>query len=346
MTRRTLRTAAALADAGLISAAEVAQLSPVEAQYAIAVPPHVAARLEGGSKAMFSQFVPTRAELRLTDHERKDPIGDDVHSPVSGIVHRYPDRVLLKPVHVCPVYCRFCFRREQVGPSGEVLSEAELDRAISWITSQPQIFEVILTGGDPLILSEARLRMLVARVAAIPHVGVLRIHTRVPIVAPERVTAERVAALRVPGLATWVGVHVNHADELDESVAAALGCLVDGGIPVVSQSVLLRGVNDDVDTLVALFRSLVRLRVKPYYLHHGDLAPGTAHFRVPLSEGQKLVGALRGHLSGLCQPTYVLDIPGGFGKVPAAASWLDRDADGDWLVRDWNGAVHRYPDAP
>jgi lysine 2,3-aminomutase len=254
--------------------------------------------------------------------------------------------VLLKPVHVCPVYCRFCFRREQVGPDGTVLHAKQLDRALAWIGSQEQIREVILTGGDPLILSPSRLGDLMRRLAVIPHLDVVRLHTRVPVVAPGRITPAMAQALRVDGVATWVAVHTNHPDELNLASTQAMARLVDHGIPLVSQTVLLRGVNDDVSTLTELFRGLVRRRVKPYYLHHGDLALGTAHFRTTLAEGRALMDGLRGRLSGLCQPTYVLDIPGGHGKVPASAPWVVAGEAGAWTVRDWQGQTHTYAADP
>jgi len=339
----TLRSVQALAREGLLDPKVVAELAPVEARYAVAVTAHIAEGISGGSEALRRQFVPTRAELRLVDGERADPIGDDVHEVVPGVVHRYPDRVLLKPVHVCPVYCRFCFRRESVGPKGLSLDTGQLDRAVAWIAAQDGIFEVILTGGDPLVLSPSRLGALVARLSAIPHVGVVRVHTRVPVVAPQRVTPDLVSALQADGAATWVAVHTNHPDELTPPARSALARLVDAGLPLVSQTVLLKGINDDVDTLTTLFRQLVRCRVKPYYLHHGDLAPGTAHLRTSLERGRALVARLRGRLSGLCQPTYVLDIPGGHGKVPAAAAWVESAGEGGWTVRDWQGQVHAYP---
>ena len=338
----TLRSAQALARAGLLSDEDLEGLGEVEARYAVAVTPAVAEGIAGGSAALRRQFVPSRAELRLLDSERADPIGDDVYTAVPGVVHRYPDRVLLKPVHVCPVYCRFCFRREQVGPRGMALSREQLDRAVDWIAGQPGIFEVILTGGDPMVLSPRRMSALLGRLAAIPHVDVVRIHTRVPVVDPARVSAALVAALRQPGVATWVAVHTNHPDELTDKATAALARLADAGIPLVSQTVLLKGINDDAAVLSELFRRLVRHRVKPYYLHHGDLAPGTGHLRTSLQAGRELVSALRGRLSGLCQPTYVLDIPGGHGKVPAGAPWIERAEDGAWTVRDWQGGRHRY----
>jgi len=261
---------------------------------------------------------------------------------VEGIVHRYPDRVLLKAVHVCPVYCRFCFRREMVGPAGlGTLTAAELDAAIGYIAAHPQVWEVILTGGDPLVLSPRRLEAIMARLAAIEHVKVVRFHTRVPVVEPERIDAAMVAALKASGKATYLAVHANHPREFSSAARAAVARLADAGVVLVSQSVLLRGVNDDVETLSALMKTFVENRIKPYYLHHPDLAPGTGHFRLGIEEGQKLVAALRGRISGLAQPTYVLDIPGGHGKSVLSEGAATR-GDGCFTVRDWQGQEHRY----
>lgn len=280
----------------------------------------------GPDHPLARQFRPTLAELTTTPEELLDPIGDDTHSPLPGIVHRYPDRVLLKPVHVCAAYCRFCFRREVVGPGSETLSDAQLDAAIAYIAARPDIWEVVLTGGDPLLLSPRRLHRITEGLGSIPHLAVLRLHTRLPVHDPERVTVEAIAALRAaPGLTPWVAVHLNHPDEFAPEVVAALARLADAGIPLVSQTVLLRGVNDDVPTLERLLRLCVRHRVKPYYLHHPDLARGTSHFRLSLDEGRALVRALRGRLSGIAQPTYIYDRPGGLGKVPVGPRWPE-----DW----------------
>jgi lysine 2,3-aminomutase len=341
----TLRTPIGLAEAGLIEREQVPALERVAARYAVAISPAIAALIDRGDPAdpIARQFVPDPAELTFLPEERADPIGDHPHSPVEGIVHRYPDRVLLKAVHVCPVYCRFCFRREMVGPAGlGTLSGEALDEAFAYIAARPEIWEVILTGGDPLVLSPRRLAELMERLGAIDHVKVVRFHTRVPVVEPERVDAAMVEALKTSGKAVYVALHANHPRELTPKAREACARLVDAGIPLVSQTVLLKGVNDDPATLEALMRAFVETRVKPYYLHHPDLAPGTSHFRLSLAEGQALVRALRGRVSGLCQPAYVLDIPGGHGKAPVGPCALDLDAG---TVEDRNGVRHLYPPA-
>jgi lysine 2,3-aminomutase len=337
--RRTARSAADLIDAGVLDAARKDEIARVAQRYAVAVTPAMLDAIDPHDRAdpVARQFVPTAAELTTTPDELADPIGDAPHTPVKGIVHRYPDRVLLKPTHACAVYCRFCFRREVVGPGGEALSPAELDAALDYIRAHPQIWEVILSGGDPLILSPRRLKEIVTALDAIDHVGVIRIHTRVPAVDPARITHELIDALRADK-AVYVVLHANHPREFTDQARAACRRIVDAGIPMLSQSVLLRGVNDDPATMEALLRAFVRNRIKPYYLHHADLAPGTSHFRTSLAEGQALMRDLRGRVSGLCQPTYVLDIPGGHGKVPVGPGYVHADG----TVEDPRGARHSY----
>ena len=311
--------------------------------YPFAITPEMAALIEGDPRLdpIARQFLPQEAELDAAPGESEDPIGDRRLSPLKGIVHRYPDRVLLKPTLTCPVYCRFCFRREDVGKKSGTLTAAELEAALDYIRQDSAIWEVIVTGGDPFVLSPRRIGALVAALDAIPHLGSIRFHTRVPVVAPGRVSAALVRALAAEK-AVHVVIHANHPRELTDAARAAVSRLVRAGIPVLAQSVLLKGVNDDAATLEALYRRLVAMRVKPYYLHHLDLAPGTGHFRTGLAEGQALMRALRGRVSGLCQPTYVLDVPGGFGKVPAGPCYVRADGAG-FAVTDPDGCTHAYP---
>jgi lysine 2,3-aminomutase len=337
----TARNGADFAAAGIAPPEKIAEIDRVAERYAVAVTPEMVELIDPADPEdpIARQFVPDLSELDTSPEERPDPIGDARLSPVKGIVHRYPDRVLLKPLHTCPVYCRFCFRREVVGPGGEALSEAELNRALAYIRERPEIWEVILTGGDPLLLSPRRLARIVAELDAMPHLGVIRLHTRVPVVAPARVTDALVAALRADK-AVYVVLHANHPRELGAAAVAACRRLVEAGIPMLAQTVLLKGVNDNPATLEALMRTFVRNRIKPYYLHHGDLAPGTARFRTTIDDGQDLMRRLRGRVSGLCQPEYVLDIPGGHGKVPIGPTYLGHDH-----VQDWRGRLHAYPRA-
>ena len=341
-----LQSPADLAAAGLASPEAVAGLEAVTARYAMAITPEIAALIDplDPRDPIRRQFVPDMAELETRPQERADPIGDQAHSPVEGIVHRYPDRVLLKLLHACPVYCRFCFRRETVGPSGAgMLAGAALEAALAYIRSDPAIWEVILTGGDPLALSPRRLGEAMEALAAIPHVKVVRLHSRVPAVDPSRLTPEIIAALKRFPRAVYVALHANHPRELTPGARAACARLIDSGVVMVSQSVLLAGVNDDAEVLADLMRAFVETRIKPYYLHHPDLAPGTAHLRVSISRGQELVRALLGRVSGLCQPAYVLDIPGGFGKSPIGPTYL-APAEQGWRVEDFQGESHDYDD--
>jgi lysine 2,3-aminomutase len=314
---RSLKTPDELASAGLLDAGQLEPIRALADRYAIALTPTVLALIDPDDPddPIARQFVPDAAEMVMTPEERADPIGDAAHSPVKGLVHRYPDRVLLKAVHVCPVYCRFCFRREMIGPQGDgTLAADEFAEALGYIREHAEIWEVILTGGDPLILSPRRLGEMMRGLAAIEHVKIIRFHTRVPVVDPDRIDEARAACAR----------------------------LVDAGMPMVSQTVLLKGINYDPAVLGELMKAFVETRVKPYYLHHPDLAPGTGHFRMDIAEGQKIVAALRGTISGLCQPTYVLDIPGGHGKAPISASAVRHDG-GCYMVSDFRGGEHEYP---
>ncbi len=340
---KVLRSGAELAGAGLIPDTRTGEVDAVAERYAVAVTPHIASLIDPDDAAdpIARQFVPDARELVPGEGELADPIGDGAHSPVKGIIHRHTNRLLLLPTLVCPVYCRFCFRRETVGPAGGVLTEAELDRAMGYIADREEVSEVILSGGDPLTLSDRRLDEIVRRLDEIGHVETIRIHTRVPIAEPARISPALcgILARETP---VFVVVHCNHAREIAEPVAAAFRLLVGAGIPLLSQTVLLKGVNDDARTLSALMRSLVRHRVKPYYLHHCDLAPGTAQFRTTIAEGQALMRALRRLVPGPCVPSYVLDIPGGHGKVPIGPAFLSSDGTGPLIVEDDEGRPHIY----
>ncbi|HEX5320213.1 MAG TPA: lysine-2,3-aminomutase-like protein [Stellaceae bacterium] len=333
---------------GLVAPERLDEVRRVAARYSVALTAEVAELIDPGdpSDPIAAQFVPAGAELEDDPGDLPDPIGDERWSPVPGIVHRYPDRVLLKPSLVCPVYCRFCFRRETVGRKGAMLGAAALARAFDYIRARPEIWEVVITGGDPFLLSPRRIEGIVETLGAIGHVAVIRFHTRVPVADPRRVRAALVAALRSEK-AVYVVIHANHPRELTPAVRGAVGRIVGAGIPVLSQSVLLRGVNDHPAVLESLLRGLVAMRVKPYYLHHPDLAPGTARFRLGIERGRALVAGLRGRVSGLCQPTYVLDIPGGHGKAPLSPSAAEPgERAGEWVVTDRDGVRHRYPPGP
>jgi lysine 2,3-aminomutase len=345
MRMTTITTPIHLLDAGLISPEQRQGAEAVAARYAISITDTVAGLIDPGdpSDPIGRQYIPDPAELVQLPEERADPIGDHAHSPVEGIVHRYPDRVLLKAVHVCPVYCRFCFRREMVGPQGDgTLSGAALDAALGYIAGHPEIWEVIITGGDPFVLSPRRLAELMGALGAIAHVKIIRIHTRVPVVDPQRIGAALIKALKSSGKTVYVALHANHPRELTDAARAACAALIDSGVMMVSQSVLLRGVNDDPAVLADLMRRFVEMRIKPYYLHHPDLAPGTGHFRLSIEAGRAIVAELRRRVSGLAMPAYILDIPGGHGKVQLNESPVRAEGDGCYTIEDRLGERHAY----
>ena len=331
----TLRDAEALLAAGLISPAAFAGVAATQVRYAVAISPAMRAIIDAPDDPIARQFVPDAAELVTGADETPDPIGDDALSPVKGVVHRYPDRALLKPLLICPVYCRFCFRREHVGPDGGVLTDTELQAAYEWFTAHPEVTEIILTGGDPLMLSPRRLRGIIEALSAMPHVQTVRIHTRVPVADPQRLSDDLAAAMETDR-SLWLVVHANHAREFTPAASEALRRLRGRGFALLGQSVLLRRVNDTPDALEDLFRAMIANRIKPYYLHQLDRAPGTARFHVPIEEGRALLERLRGRVTGLAWPSYVLDIPGGHGKVPIGPDYLRADGS----VRDILGTIH------
>lgn len=340
MKQKTLRTSVELLDAGYINAAEVMAINEVSQKYAIAISPQLQEILQ--NPGISQQFVPSAAELNNTNLDMQDPIGDQTHSPVKGIVHRYPDRCLLQPVRVCPVYCRFCFRRETVGPGNAALNETELQACYSYIAEHPEIWEVILSGGDPLILKPQQLSNIINNLDHIAHVEIIRIHSRIPVVDSARIDAAMIQVLK-QRRPVYLVLHINHPAEFTATSIAVIEQLADSGIVLLGQSVLLKGVNDNADTLGQLMRNMVKHRIKPYYLHHADLAAGTSHFATTIAQGQELVANLRGNYSGLCQPEYVLDIPGGAGKSPIGPSYIN-GVDSQYKVTDYNGVVHTYCD--
>lgn len=334
-----LTSVGGLIDAGLAPMADRDVLTRVADTFRIRISTEMAG---AATPAIARQFVPTPAELTIRPEDLADPIGDATHSPAPGLTHRYPDRVILHATQTCEVYCRFCFRRETVGDDGP-LPDADLEACLAYIAQTPAIWEVILTGGDPMVLSPRRLAQILTRLSAIPHVQIIRFHTRVPVVAPEKITPTLLAALKTRATVQIV-VHTNHADELTPNARQALATLADTGIPLLSQTVLLAGINDDADTLATLFRTLIVNRVKPYYLHHCDLARGASHFRTTIAKGQSIMAQLRGRLSGICLPLYVLDIPGGHGKVPIGPAYLTETSPGQYQITDPNGQTHTYTD--
>jgi lysine 2,3-aminomutase len=288
--------------------------------------------------------IPTLAEFDRTPGEQDDPLGEDGHSPVPGLVHRYPDRVLLLVTNFCSVYCRYCTRARLVGASGErALRKADIDRAIEYIGATPAVRDCLISGGDPLSLDEDRLEYVLSRLRAIPHLEFIRIGSKQPVVQPMRVTPTLTKMLRRYH-PLWMSLHFTHPDEVTPEVAEACGRLADAGIPLGSQTVLLKGVNDDLATLKKLFHALLKIRVRPYYLYQCDPISGSSHFRTTVDKGLELIGQMRGYTTGYAVPNYVVDAPGGGGKIamlPDAV--IGRDGN-DLLLRNFAGEQCRYPD--
>ena len=343
---RRFRTAHQIFAAGLTGHRDAYAIARVGERYAVAITPEMAALIDPADPQdpIARQFVPDVRELEHDAREISDPIADQPNSPVKGLVHRYRDRVLLKIASVCPVYCRFCFRREMVGPNlGEAMTRGDIVAALAYVRAHDEVREVIMTGGDPFVLAPMKVAEITHALGEIDHIEIIRWHTRVPVVDPERVTEALVQALNASQKLAVVAIHTNHPRELTQSARGAIRRLGDAGIPLLSQTVLLKGVNDDAATLETLMRAVAELGVRPYYLHHGDLAPGTAHFRTTLADGIELMRTLRATLPPQMMPRYVLDIPGGFGKVDIETN-VQRLAEGTYTVRDANGREHTYTD--
>ncbi|MDP2341441.1 MAG: KamA family radical SAM protein [Deltaproteobacteria bacterium] len=349
--KHAARTAEDLTAAGLkLSDEELKGLAHVAAHggLPLGVTPHFLALLDPDDDGdpLRLQVIPRGSEFLPTSWDRRDPLGEEELEVVPSLVHRYPDRVLLLATDRCAAYCRFCTRKRLVG-QGPTPSWEHLERAFQYIAEHPEIHEVIVSGGDAMMLGDDRVALLLQRLRAIGHLDVIRIASRMLAFCPQRVTPELVALLKNDdddGPVTYWLSHFNHERELQPAATrAAIALLVDGGVPVLNQTVLLRGVNDGRDALLGLFRALTRRRVRPYYLHQCDLAPGTDAFRVPLQEARELYASLRGHLSGISLPTFVVDLPGGKGKQPLSFDpVVDVDAESVTL-RGYRGDLVKYP---
>ncbi|MGQ9839111.1 MAG: lysine 2,3-aminomutase [Anaerolineae bacterium] len=287
------------------------------------------------------QVIPTGRELTALDGLYVDSLNEDSHSPVPGLVHRYPDRVLMLVTTQCASYCRYCTRSRIVGDPAAQFSREDYDRQIDYIARTPQVRDVLLSGGDPLVLPPKILEDILRRLRAIEHVEIIRIGSRVPVFLPQRITPELVAMLR-PFHPLWMNIHFNHAKELTPEVADALALLADAGIPLGAQTVLLAGINDSVAVMKELVHKLVRHRVRPYYLYQCDLVAGAGHFRTTISKGIEIIEGLRGHTSGYAIPTYVVDAPGGGGKIPVMPQYLISQAPGKVVLRNFEGFITTY----
>jgi lysine 2,3-aminomutase len=327
-----------------ISATERARNHIAEQTFNIRIPKHYVSQIDwdNPSDPIRLQTIPQAEELLFDPRELTDPIGDHAHSPVPRITHRYPDRVLLYPTYQCAVYCRHCFRKESLSDANDQFSEELLRPAFSYIAAHPEVQEVIVTGGDPLILSSPRLAYLRSQLEAIPHLRMIRFHTRVPVVTPQRVDQGLVDALR-GRLMVCVVTHFNHPQEITPECKVAAQRLREAGFVLLNQTVLLRGINDDAETLQTLCRELFyTLGIKPYYLHHCDLTRGLSHFRTTIAEGLDIMKKLRGYMSGPCVPQYVLDLPGGNGKIPLGPSYTVAQDGHSYTFRNYQGKVCAY----
>lgn len=287
--------------------------------------------------------IPTTAEFTRSIGEADDPLGEDGHSPVPGLVHRYPDRVLFLPLDFCSTYCRYCTRSRVVGHGEIVPNEARLEAMYAYLERSPQVRDVLISGGDPLALSDDKLDAILTRLRSIRHIEFLRIGTKMPAVLPQRITPQLVKMLRKHH-PLWMSVHFLHPDECTVESRRACERLADAGIPIGSQTVLLKGVNDSVETMKQLVHKLLLMRVRPYYLYQCDPISGSSHFRTPVSKGLEIIQGLRGHTTGYAVPTYVIDAPGGGGKIPLQPDFV-AGREGDWIVlRNFEGKTFRYHD--
>ncbi len=340
-----IRTVEDLARIIRLSKDEVSAIGRHTGPLPVGVGPYYASLLDEQNpvQPLRRTVVPVNAEYARSPGELDDPLGEDGDSPVPGLVHRYPDRVLFLATGICSTYCRYCTRSRLVGASGEKsVRKSHLEQAIAYIEATPTIRDVLISGGDPLSLDDDKLDWLLARLRRIPHVEFLRMGTKMPSVLPQRITPAFTRMLK--RYQPWLSIHFTHPDELTPEVTEACGRLADAGIPLGSQTVLLKGVNDEVDTLRQLFQGLLKIRVKPYYLYQCDPISGSAHFHTPVEKGLEIMRGLRGHTTGYAVPTYVIDAPGGGGKIPLLPDYVvGRDGD-DLLLKNFQGVVYRYPD--
>ncbi|HEX2139932.1 MAG TPA: KamA family radical SAM protein [Woeseiaceae bacterium] len=344
--RNRVRTLAELERMIVLSEDEAAAIRRHTGALPVGITPYYASLIarDDPAQGLRRTVVPVLGEYEVSRGENEDPLGEDTHSPVPGLVHRYPDRVLLLVTNFCSVYCRYCTRARMVGSVGErSVKKTDIEAALAYIEQTPAVRDVLISGGDPLSLDDDRLEYLLKRLRKIPHVEFLRIGSKQPVVQPMRITPQLTRILkRYHPL--WMSLHFTHPDELTPEVADACGRLADAGVPLGSQTVLLRGVNDELETLRALMHGLLRIRVKPYYLYQCDPISGSAHFRTPVEKGVELIRGLRGHTTGYAVPTFVVDAPAGGGKIPIAPDYVQGYDGGDLLLNSYDGGTYRYPD--
>jgi lysine 2,3-aminomutase len=323
---------------------EKEEISRCLEHFRMAITPYYAMLINPGNPdcPIKKQAVPSIGELAVDKCELEDPLGEEKFSPVEGIVHRYPDRVLFLLTHKCSMYCRHCTRRRLVGCEDFSVSNNQLEKAFDYIKQNTKIRDVLLSGGDPFVLSDSRLEGIIARLREIPHVEIIRIGTRTPVVLPMRITDELLNMLRKYH-PIWINTHFNHPDEITADSTLACGKIADAGIPLGNQSVLLRGINDNAETLKELFTKLVKIRVRPYYLYQCDIAQGIGHFRTPVSQGIEIMKNIRGYISGYAVPAFVIDAPGGGGKTPVNPDYIMSLDDSGAVLKNYLGEIYTYP---
>jgi lysine 2,3-aminomutase len=326
-----------------LSVEEVEAIEASKGRMATAITPYFAKLMDrNDSKCPIRrQVIPTMAEFHVSPHDLFDPCAEDENSPVHGLCHRYPDRVLLLVTDKCAVYCRYCTRRRLVGSSEKCITEEELDQAIAYIQATKKIRDVLISGGDPLLFENDHLESIIARVRKVPHVEIVRIGTRVPVTLPQRITPSLTAMLKKYH-PLWISIHFSHPKEVTKEVRQACAMLAEAGIPLGSQTVLLRGINDRPAVVKRLMHELLKIRVRPYYIYQCDLAIGTEHFRTPISVGINIMEKLRGHTTGYAVPSFVVDAPGGGGKIPVSPTYLISQDKGRMVLRNYQGKVFEY----
>ncbi len=312
-------------------------------RFIMGIPPYWAALMDADDPTcpIRRQAVPVEDEYKLSPNDMIDPLSEDSHMPVPGLVHRYPDRVLLLVVEVCAMYCRFCTRSRVVGTTAGYSRPANIDAAVDYIRAHRKIRDVLISGGDPLTLSDDRLDEVLTKLKAVPHVEFVRIGTRNPVTLPYRVT-EGLCTVLKKHKPIWMSTHFNHPKEVTPASKKACGMLVDSGVPLGSQTVLMKGINDRPAIMKKLFHELLKARVRPYYIYQCDPVKGTAHFRTPVAAGISIIEKLRGHTSGYAVPTFVVDGPGGGGKIPLMPNYVVSVKDGVWTLRNFAGKTFIY----
>ena len=342
MTNR-IDTAEKLRQVIKLTPSEEAAVTRRSGRFIMGIPPYWAVLMDPDDPTcpIRRQAVPTEDEYKLSPNDMIDPLGEDSHMPVPGLVHRYPDRVLLLVVEVCSMYCRFCTRSRVVGTTAGYSRPANIDAAIDYIRAHRKIRDVLISGGDPLTLSDDRLDEVLTKLKAIPHVEFVRIGTRNPVTLPYRVTESLCGVLK-KHKPVWMSLHFNHPREITEPVKRACGMLADAGVPLGSQTVLMRGINDRPAIMKKLVHELLKIRVRPYYIYQCDPVKGTAHFRTPVADGIAIIEKLRGHTTGYAVPTFVVDGPGGGGKIPLMPNYVVSVKDGVWTLRNFAGKLFTY----